>query len=112
VIRVTAIIRPHKLEEVKTAVSGLGISGITVTDVRGTGNRPEKAAVFAGQEILVALPIRSKVEIVCENELKNDLIALMLHHAHTGEPGDGKVFVEEVVGAHRIRTGESGGAVV
>lgn len=111
-IRITAIIRPHKLEEVKTAVSGLGISGITVTDVRGTGNRPERAAVFAGQEILVALPIRSKVEIVCMEELKDELVAAILRHAHTGESGDGKIFVEPMSEAMRIRTEETGDAVV
>ena len=61
-VRITAYVRPHKLEEVKTAVSNLGVSGLTVTDVRGCGSSPERSSSFAGQEILIALPVRSKLD--------------------------------------------------
>jgi nitrogen regulatory protein PII len=108
IIRITAYIRPHKLEEVKTAVTGLGITGLTVTDARGCGSSEEKSAAFAGHEILVPLPIRSKVEIAAESALKEPLIDTISKAAWTGEPGDGKIFVEELENAIRIRTSESG----
>ena len=108
ILRVTAYVRPHKLEEVKTAVSNLGVSGLTVTDVRGCGSSPESPATLAGQEVLVALPIRSKLEVVVPEELREPVIEAILANARTGAPGDGKVFVEEVTDVLRVRTGERG----
>lgn len=106
--RITAYVRPHKLEEVKTAVSNLGVSGLTVTDVRGCGNSPERASSFAGHEILVALPVRSKLETVVPDTLREAVIAAIEASARTGEPGDGKIFVEPIEDVLRIRTGERG----
>lgn len=108
IVRVTAYVRPHKLEEVKTAVTQVGVSGITVTDVRGCGNSPERATLLAGQEILVALPVRSKLEVVVPDSLAEDVVEAVLRSARTGEPGDGKVFLEPVEDVLRIRTGERG----
>lgn len=107
-VRITAYVRPHKLEEVKTAVSNLGVSGLTVTDVRGRGASPEVASTFAGQEILIALPVRSKLETVVSAEMQEAVIEAVLRSAWTGEPGDGKVFVEPIEDVVRIRTGERG----
>jgi nitrogen regulatory protein P-II 1 len=107
-VRVTAYVRPHKLEEVKTAVSNLGVSGLTVTDVRGCGASPEVASTFAGQEILIALPVRSKLETVVPAEMQEAVVQAVLRSARTGEPGDGKVFVEPIEDVVRIRTGERG----
>lgn len=111
-VRVTAYVRPHRLDEVKTAVSNLGVSGLTVTDVRGCGSSPERATTFAGQEILVALPLRSKLEAVVPEELAEAVIGAVVATARTGEPGDGKIFVEPIEDAVRIRTGERGPSAV
>lgn len=106
--RITAYLKPHKLEAVKTAVSNLGISGMTVSDVRGCGNSPEASAWFAGEEHVIALPIRSKLMIVAPDDLKEELVSTIIRFAHTGEPNDGKITVEHVLDAVRIRTEESG----
>lgn len=111
-VKITAYVRPHRLEDVKTAVSNLDISGLTVTDVRGCGSSPEEPSTFAGQEMLVALPVRSKIEVVVPEKLLEPVINAVIETARTGEPGDGKVFVEPILDAIRIRTGEQGDSVV
>lgn len=111
-IRVTCYIKPHRLEPVKSAIATLGVSGMTVSDVRGTGNSPEKTSWFAGEGQLIALPIRSKIEIVAPDELREPIIEAILQNAQTGEPGDGKIFVERVLDAMRIRTEERGDAAI
>ena len=111
-IRVTCFIRPHKLEQVKSAISSLGISGLHVSDVRGVGNSPEKPNWFAGEEHLVALPIKCKIEVVAPDDLKDPLVDAIIENARTGEPGDGKIFVEKVLDAVRIRTAERGDSAV
>lgn len=103
-VLVTAYVRPHKLEEVKTAISVLPISGLTTADARGSGNNPEDPVSFFGQQVLVSLPIRSKIEIACLPELLEDLIQKIQEAARTGQPGDGKIFVEPLTSALRIRT--------
>mgnify|MGYP001298784450 FL=1 len=111
-IRVTCFIRPHKLEEVKTAIAELGISGMSVSDVRGRGNSLEQAGVFGGQEYLVALPVKAKLVVFAPDELQEPLIRTVLEHAWTGESGDGKIFVEPVEDAIRVRTGERGESAI
>ncbi len=110
--RITCMIRPHRLEAVKSAIAALGVSGLNVTDVRGTGNSPETAAWFGGDEHLIALPLKSKIEVIVHDELKDAVVDAILEHARTGEPGDGKIFVEAVADALRIRTGERGEAAL
>ena len=107
-IRLTCFIRPHRLEQVKTAIAALGISGMTVSDVRGTGNSPERASWFGGSENVVPLPIRAKIEVVAPDDLEEALIEAVIENARTGEPGDGKIFIESVVDAMRVRTEERG----
>jgi nitrogen regulatory protein PII len=111
-IRLTCMIRPHKLEQVKSAIASLGVTGLNVTDVRGVGNSAEKPNWFAGEEHLVALPIKSKIEVIAPDDLAQPLIDAILENARTGEPGDGKIFVEKVIDAIRIRTAERGDAAV
>jgi len=111
-IRVTCYIRPHKLEEVKTAISNVGVTGMSVSDVRGSGNSPEMPAVFAGQQMVIALPIKSKVEVFAHDEMMEPLVQAIISGAYTGEPGDGKIFIERVSDAVRIRTEERGDPAV
>jgi len=111
-VRITCMIRPHKLEQVKSAIASLGVSGLNVTDVRGVGNSPEKPSWFAGEQHLVALPIKAKLEVIAPDELKDALVESIVQNARTGEPGDGKIFVEKIVDAIRIRTAERGDSAV
>jgi nitrogen regulatory protein PII len=81
---------------------------MTVSDVRGTGNSPETSDWLGGSDGLVALPIRAKLEVVVTPEVIEDVLTAIEEAARTGEPGDGKVFVEPVADAIRIRTFERG----
>lgn len=107
-LRVVCLIRPHRLEAVKSAVAVLGVSGMNVADVRGVGNSPERASWRAGDSAVVALPIKSRLEIVIPDDLLDLVIEAVIENARTGEPGDGKIFVERIVDALRVRTGERG----
>lgn len=107
-VRITAYVRPHRLEEVKSAIAAQGVTGMTVSEARGRGNHPEQAVEFAGQAVLIALPIRARVEVVVETGKQESVIQAIENAARTGEPGDGKIFVEKVNQAYRIRTGEQG----
>ena len=105
VIRVTAFIKPHRLEPVKSAIAATGITGMSVADVRGTGNSPDESPTLAG---IVALPIRARIEVVAPEEAMEEILEAISDAAHTGEHDDGKVFVERVADAIRIRTMERG----
>lgn len=107
-VRVIAYLRPHKLEGVKAAVTSLGISGMSVADVRGTGASEEPATWFAGQETVVAMPIKSRLEMIVPADLAEPVVQAIVEHARTGEPGDGKIFLEPIEDAIRIRTLERG----
>ncbi|MBS1708539.1 MAG: P-II family nitrogen regulator [Armatimonadetes bacterium] len=111
-VRVFAYVRPHRLEDVKSAVSALNVTGLTVSDARGCGNNPEAAVLFAGQEVLTTLPFRSKIEVVVPDEDAGEIVCAMVEAARTGQPGDGKVFVERVADVIRVRTGQRGDAAV
>jgi nitrogen regulatory protein P-II 1 len=111
-VRITCMIRPHRLEQVKSAIAALGVSGLNVSDVRGTGNSPESASWFAGEEHLISLPIKSKIEVIVPDELVERIVEAILENARTGEPGDGKVFLEPIQDAVRVRTGERGEAAL
>ncbi len=110
--RVTCYIRPHRLEPVKSAIAALGVTGMSVSDVRGTGNSIETADWFGGTGGLVALPIRARVEVVAPDELTEEIVQAIMENAHTGEEGDGKIFVQPVHDAIRIRTLEHGEAAI
>ena len=107
-LRLTIYIRPHRLEQVKSAIAALGVSGMTVSDVRGTGNSPEQTQWFAGEGHVLPLPIRSKIDVVIPEEMKEQVVEAVMASAQTGEASDGKIFIEPVLNAVRVRTGEQG----
>jgi len=111
-IRITCFIRPHRLEPVKSAIAALGVSGMSVSDVRGTGNSPERVDMLGADSALIALPIRSKLEVVATDDLQEPIVQAIVEAAHTGEAGDGKIFIERVADAIRIRTEERGEVAV
>ncbi|CAN5431333.1 nitrogen regulator P-II GlnB [soil metagenome] len=106
--RITCYIKPHRVEMVKSAIATLGVSGLSVTDVRGTGNSPESTDWLGGDPSLIALPIRSKLIMFVSDEMVESVIASIVENTQTGESGDGKIFVEPVENAIRIRTNERG----
>lgn len=110
--RVTCYIRPHKLESVKSAIAALGVTGMSVSDVRGAGNSPETTDWFGGTEGLIALPIRARVEVVANDAQIEEIVQSIIENARTGEEGDGKIFIEPIQDAIRIRTQERGDAAV
>ena len=110
--RIIVFIRPHRLEQVKSAIAAVGISGMTVSDVRGTGNSPEPAQWFAGEGNVIPLPIRSRIEVVVSDEMKDAVIQAILGAAQSGEASDGKIFIQPVETAIRVRTGERGEAAL
>jgi nitrogen regulatory protein P-II 1 len=107
-IRIVAFLKPHKLEAAKSAVSILGISGLTVGDSRGRGNSEERTRWLEGEAQVVALPMRSRLEIVAPDDLQESVVAAIVDAVRTGEPGDGKIFISRVLDAVRVRTGERG----
>lgn len=111
-IRVTCFVRPHRLEAVKSAIAAIGVSGLSVSDVRGTGNSPEHTEWLGGDDGLVALPIRSRIEVVVPDEYSEPIVQAIVESARTGETGDGKIFLERVEDAIRIRTEERGDSAI
>lgn len=107
-IKVEALIRPQKLEDVKTALSDLGVQGMTVTEVRGSGKQKGFTHNYRGAEYTVNLLHKIKIEIVVTDEQASAIATAIADAARTGEIGDGKIFLIPVAEAIRIRTGESG----
>jgi nitrogen regulatory protein P-II 1 len=107
--RVTVLVRPHRLEIVKSVISAMDVTGLTVTDVRGNGNSPESSHWTQG---VAPLPIRCKIEVVVLDEQVNEVIDQVLKRCFTGESHDGKIFVEPILDAIRIRTRERGNAAI
>jgi nitrogen regulatory protein PII len=108
---VTAIVRPHRIEAVKTAVAKLGVGGLSVTDVRGRGQGPEEGTAFGGDPV-VAFRLGCRLDVVVEEAMAGPVVEAIVEAARTGTPGDGKVFVEAVADAVRVRTGEHGVSAV
>ena len=106
--KIEAIIQPFKLEEVKDALTGIGIDGMTISDVRGHGRQKGHKEVYRGQEYNVDLLPKMKVEIVVASSRSEEVLNTLLAAARTGKIGDGKIFVSEVVEAIRIRNGDRG----
>ena len=105
---VTAIIKPFKLEDVRNALSEIGVQGITVTEVKGFGRQRGHTELYRGAEYVVDFLPKLKLEIVVgERNLENTLDAIT-NSANTGKIGDGKIFVTQLEQVTRIRTGESG----
>jgi nitrogen regulatory protein P-II 1 len=105
---VTAIIKPHKLDDVKTALRDAGILGLTATEVKGFGRQGGKTETYRGAEYTVDFLPKVKVEVVCSSEDADRVVEVIAGAAQTGKIGDGKVWVLGVDKLLRIRTGELG----
>ena len=104
--KIEAIIKPFKLEDVKDALSGLGVEGMTVVEVKGFGRQKGHKEIYRGAEYVVDFLPKIKIEIVTEAAKADQIVAAILEAAKTGKIGDGKIFVLPVEQAIRIRTGE------
>jgi len=109
---ITTIIRPHKLDEVRSAVSEVGVQGITVTEVRGFGRQRGHTEVYRGAEYLVEFVPKTKIEIAVEDSLAERVIEAISKSARTGKVGDGKIFIVDLEQVVRIRTGEHGASAI
>ena len=103
---IKSIVRPNKVDEVKDALTKIGISGMTVTEVRGHGKQKGHTAIYRGKEYNVSLLPKMEIEVVVPETLADDAIKAIIAAARTGEIGDGRVFVMPVSESYRIRTGE------
>jgi nitrogen regulatory protein P-II 1 len=105
--KIEAIIKPFKLDEVREALSELGVSGLTVTEVKGFGRQKGHTELYRGAEYVVDFLPKIKVEIVVTTEMLDTAIEAIVRVARTGKIGDGKIFVTSVEQVIRIRTGET-----
>jgi nitrogen regulatory protein P-II 1 len=110
--RVEIITRPYKLDEIKEALTGMGIQGMTVTEVKGFGRQRGHKEVYRGAEYQVDFVSKVKIEIVIDDDMLDQALEVIQGAAKTGKIGDGKIFVSTIDNAIRIRTGESGGAAL
>jgi nitrogen regulatory protein P-II 1 len=106
--KIEAIIKPFKLDEVREALSEVGVSGLTVTEVKGFGRQKGHTELYRGAEYVVDFLPKVKIEVVLDDELLPRAIEAIMQSARTDKIGDGKIFVYEVEEAIRIRTGERG----
>ena len=105
---VTAIIKPFKLDEVREALSGIGVQGVTVTEVKGFGRQKGHTELYRGAEYVVDFLPKVRIEVVVTEAILDSVIETISRSARTGKIGDGKIFVVPVEQAIRIRTGETG----
>ena len=103
---ITAIVKPFKLDEVRAAVSEIGVRGVTVTEVRGFGRQRGHTEIYRGAEYVVEFVPKTKIEIAVEDALVDLVIEAIIKSAKTGKVGDGKIFVFDLEQVVRIRTGE------
>ena len=106
--QITAIVKPFKLEEVRKALADIGVSGLTVTEVKGFGRQKGHTELYRGAEYVVDFLPKVKIEVVMEDTMVERAVEAIQTAAHTGRIGDGKIFVSTIDEAIRIRTGESG----
>jgi nitrogen regulatory protein P-II 1 len=110
--KIEAIIKPFKLEDVKTALNDIGINGLTVTEVRGFGRQKGHTEVYRGAEYQVEFVPKIRLETIVSDDQADRVITGILAAASTGQIGDGKIFVTPVLEAVRIRTGDRGDAAI
>ena len=110
--RVEIITRPYKLDEIKEALTGMGIQGMTVTEVKGFGRQRGHKEVYRGAEYQVDFVSKVKIEIVIDDDLLDQALDAIQQAAKTGKIGDGKIFVSTIDNAIRIRTGEAGASAL
>ena len=105
---VSAIIKPFKLDEVRDSLTGVGVSGLTVSEVKGFGRQKGQTEIYRGAEYAVSFLPKIKIEVVIDDALVERAVETIRKSAGTGKIGDGKIFVMSIEQAVRIRTGESG----
>ena len=105
---IIAIIQPHRIDSVREALTGVGVEGLTVSEVRGYGRQRGQKEIYRGAEYSVSYVPKLKLEIAVESEKADDVIDAITRSARTGKIGDGKIFVLPLESALRIRTGEVG----
>ena len=105
---IVAIIKPFRLDEVKTALIGMGVQGLTVTEVRGFGRQRGHTEVYRGAEYTIDFVPKLKIEILVDEPDAERVAQLVMEHARTGQIGDGKLWIVPVDAVYRIRTGEAG----
>jgi nitrogen regulatory protein P-II 1 len=110
--KIEAIIKPFKLDEVKEALHGIGIQGMTVTEVKGFGRQKGHTELYRGAEYVVDFLPKIKIEITLSDDMADKAVQAIVEAANTGRIGDGKIFVLPVEEAVRIRTGERGSDAV
>jgi nitrogen regulatory protein P-II 1 len=110
--KIEAIIKPFKLDEVREALSDIGVTGLTVTEVKGFGRQKGHTELYRGAEYVVDFLPKVKLEVVVADSLLDRAMEAIINAARTGKIGDGKIFVTAVEQVVRIRTGESGEAAV
>jgi nitrogen regulatory protein P-II 1 len=109
---ITAIIKPFKLDDVRAALSEIGVSGMTVTEVKGFGRQRGHTELYRGAEYVVDFLPKVKLEVICEDALVERAVEAIINSARTGRIGDGKIFISSIEEVIRIRTGERGEAAI
>ncbi len=105
--KIEAIIKPHKLEDVKSALSDIGVNGMTVSEVKGYGRQKGHSELYRGAEYIVDFLPKVKIEVVVDASICDDVVQTIIENAKTGKIGDGKIFVSDIEQVVRIRTGET-----
>ncbi|WP_174279366.1 P-II family nitrogen regulator [Sphingomonas bacterium] len=104
---VIAVIKPFKLDEVRDALSAIGVAGLTVTEVKGYGRQKGQTEIYRGAEYAISMVPKLKLEVACPDAVAPRVVEAIQQAAGTGAIGDGKIFVLELGGAVRIRTGDT-----
>lgn len=110
--KVEAVIKPFRLEEVKNALTGIGIHGLTVLEARGFGRQRGHTEHYRGAEYTVDFVPKVKIEVIVPDRLLDDVVRVIQQAAHTGQIGDGKIFISNLEDVIRIRTAEKGEAAI
>jgi nitrogen regulatory protein P-II 2 len=106
---VIAIIKPFKLDEVRDALTPLGVQGLTVSEVKGFGRQKGQTEIYRGAEYHVSFLPKVKIEVAVSSDIADQVVEAIVKAAHTGKIGDGKIFILDIERAVRIRTGETDG---
>ena len=109
---IIAIIKPFKLDEVRDALTPLGVQGLTVSEVKGFGRQKGQTEIYRGAEYHVSFLPKVKIEVAVSSEIAEQVVEAIIKAAHTGKIGDGKIFVLDLERAVRIRTGETDGSAL
>ena len=109
---ITALIKPFKLDDVRAALSEIGVSGMTVTEVKGFGRQRGHTELYRGAEYVVDFVPKTRIEVAVKNDMVDQVMEAIVGASKTGKVGDGKIFVTDILRVLRIRTGESDNAAL